>query len=227
MGTEVRAMDRLTVYLLRHGEPRFPDERRYVYGHTDWPLSEDGIRQARLAAEALSAVKFGAIWSSDLARAAMTAQEAAARQSAPPEIVYDEAFREMSLGDWEGMLYDDVRSDLEKMIMQRSIDASAASAPGGETFADVQARSFPAFMRAVDACAGVSDMLLAAHGGTLWTIVSKLFDLPLGDMNRFGLDFCAIHVVQLDRRSGAWKLIRYNWSPSLTGWLDYPTERRG
>ena len=37
-----------TIYLIRHGKPEFPDERKYCIGRTDLPLSEEGRTQIHL-----------------------------------------------------------------------------------------------------------------------------------------------------------------------------------
>lgn len=40
-----------TIYLIRHGKPEFPDERKYCIGRTDLPLSEEGRTQIRALGE--------------------------------------------------------------------------------------------------------------------------------------------------------------------------------
>lgn len=56
------------VYIVRHGET--DDNRRgIIQGHLDTPLNAAGVRQARLAADALADVPFDAAYTSDLSRA--------------------------------------------------------------------------------------------------------------------------------------------------------------
>lgn len=38
--------DSLTVYLMRHADARPDGVRRFVGGRTDWPLNDEGHRQA-------------------------------------------------------------------------------------------------------------------------------------------------------------------------------------
>ncbi len=73
---------------------------KHVYaGHSNFPLSERGFKQAELAAEALRDVKIDAIYSSDLDRAYSTAEPHAKMRGL--EIVKSEQLREIYLGDWE------------------------------------------------------------------------------------------------------------------------------
>lgn len=62
-----------TIYLVRHGESE-ANVNKIVQGHTDSPLTERGVKQAKEVAETFKDVKFDAIYSSDLDRAKRTAQ---------------------------------------------------------------------------------------------------------------------------------------------------------
>ncbi len=60
------------LFLVRHGQTEWNDLRK-IQGHSDIPLSEVGIIQAQEVAQQLASHKFDAIISSDLQRAAQTA----------------------------------------------------------------------------------------------------------------------------------------------------------
>ena len=59
--------------IVRHGETAWNAEGR-IQGHSDTPLSEHGIRQARAAASRLADPVIDAAYSSDLVRASETAR---------------------------------------------------------------------------------------------------------------------------------------------------------
>ena len=61
-------MSQTTFLLVRHGEADWNAERR-VQGHSDRPLTQSGIAQARALAEQLANEPIDAVYSSDLARA--------------------------------------------------------------------------------------------------------------------------------------------------------------
>ncbi len=66
-------MDKLILYLLRHGESQANVDRIFASKKIDPPLTERGIRQAIKQAEALKEMKFSSIYASPLLRAQHTA----------------------------------------------------------------------------------------------------------------------------------------------------------
>jgi broad specificity phosphatase PhoE len=162
------------------------------------------------------------IISSDLARAVRTAEIIAGAQSAARPVERDPALREIHMGEWEGRTKDDIEGEYADVFRMRGEDFANIAPPGGESFAQLQIRALDALERIVAESRGAARILLAAHGGLFWSMVSGLFRIPLGDMMRFGLDYCALHLVEFNRTTTSYKLIRYNWSPDLTDYMDYP-----
>ena len=211
--------------MLRHGKPAFPDDRSYIYGQTDYPLSDAGKAQAETAGRALADVRFGRVIASDLVRAVSTAEIVFACQSEKLcEIELDPALREINMGEWDGLLKEDIKENYTDIFRMRGEDIVNVAAPGGETLLGLQARAVYALERILESSRGVDNILLVAHGGLFWCMVSKLFDIPLADMFRFGLDFCSLHLVGYSPEStqpwGKFRLLRYNWSSDLTNCTD-------
>lgn len=220
MDKSSRQSDKLLIFLLRHGKPAFPDARSYIYGQTDYPLSDAGAWQAKKIGAALVRVRMDRIVSSDLARAAQTADIVAEMQEGGPLAVErDRSLREIDMGDWEGLTKDDISAGYVDLFRVRGADLANVSAPGGETFVQLRERALSALDAIVTGSGGMKRILLVAHGGFFWSIVSGLFDIPLGDMLRFGLDYCALHLIEY---TGSFKLVRYNWSPDLADYMDFP-----
>jgi broad specificity phosphatase PhoE len=217
-----RKKDRLLIFLLRHGRPDFPDSRSYIYGHTDYDLSDTGVRQAQKIAASLSGITMDRIISSDLARAVRTAEIVAGAQNAAKQVERDPALREIHMGEWDGRTKDDIEGECADVFRVRGEDFANTAPPGGESFARLQVRALGALDRIVSESGGADRLLLVAHGGLFWSMISGLFRIPLGDMMRFGLDYCALHLMEFDRAAASYKLIRYNWSPDLTDYMDYP-----
>ena len=81
--------DELRVFMLRHGEPKFPDGRSYLYGRTDYPLSDAGVVQAERMGAAMASIRMDRIVASDLVRAVRTAEIVASHQRFPVGVELD------------------------------------------------------------------------------------------------------------------------------------------
>lgn len=220
------ALDKQLIFMLRHGKPDFPDERSYIYGHTDYPLAKDGIRQARRIGRALSKIKMHSIISSDLSRAAETADIVAGLQAEKAsEIRRDTALREINMGQWDGVAKESIKLNFAELFASRAFDLANIAPPGGETFTDLQKRGVEAFYSILGEYEASQNILLVAHGGIFWTILCKLFDLSLSDRFHFCHDYCALHLIEYRRNpkapnAGNFRLIRYNWAPDLENYMD-------
>lgn len=215
---------RLQIYMLRHGKPQFPDERSYVYGWTDYPLSALGREQAKRIGDVLSSIRFDRIISSDLSRAAETADIVAASQRPPlREVERDPGLREINMGEWDGKAVAEIKENYVDIFRERGLDLANVAAPGGETFVRLRERGLKAFERITLASEGLSRILLVAHGACMWSIISGIFGMDLGDIFRFGLDHCAVHLLEyrpFPAQWGNYRLIRYNWRPDLAAYSD-------
>jgi broad specificity phosphatase PhoE len=212
------------IFLVRHGKPEFPDDRSYIYGQTDFPLSKAGRKQAKKLGKALSSIPMQRIISSDLARAMLTADIVAKFQDKELcRVERDPSLREINMGEWDGVAKEDVEEGFTDIFRMRGEDIVRVSAPGGENFLDLQERGSAAFERITESSEGLENILIVAHGGIIWSIVSKFFDIPLGDLFRFGLDHCGLHLIEhcgkTKREWGKYRLIRYNWSPELANYM--------
>lgn len=98
-------MTSTALLLIRHGETAWNAEHR-IQGHLDIPLSATGIRQAASLGERLAAEAITAIYSSELARAWLTAVPFAARLGLG--INPDSRLRERSFGVFEGLTADEI-----------------------------------------------------------------------------------------------------------------------
>ncbi len=88
-----------TLYIARHGETEW-NVKGLVQGHTDSPLTMEGLNQANNLAKELKHIKFDAVFSSDLLRAKKTAEIVALEHELTVQTA--EALRERSFGKHEG-----------------------------------------------------------------------------------------------------------------------------
>lgn len=95
------------ICLVRHGVTDWNRERR-IQGQLDVPLNAEGLRQARCTASRLAAERWDALYSSDLRRAAQTAECIASATGLP--LILESGLRERRFGPAiEGLTYGEAR----------------------------------------------------------------------------------------------------------------------
>lgn len=99
------------LYLVRHGQSAGNAEGRFG-GHGPTPLSRLGIRQAEKTARILAKEGITAIYSSDLHRAAQTAEPLAKLLGLT--VIQTPAFRERHVGVLEGLTFDESKAEFPK-----------------------------------------------------------------------------------------------------------------
>lgn len=123
--------------LIRHGETLWNTERR-MQGQLDSPLTERGLWQARQLGLRLQKQVFTALYSSDLPRAARTAEQIAAVTG--HDIRKDQRLRERHFGVFEGMTQKEMQA-CEPEAYERFMSRDPQYAvPGGESPAAFFAR---------------------------------------------------------------------------------------
>lgn len=191
-----------TIYLLRHGALAGDNRERFI-GQTDLPLAADGIRQAEAMAGALRDKGIAELHCSDLARSRQTAgiigNAIAASPSAHPEL------REVSLGDWEGLLRREVAERWADEFAARGRDMDTYRPPGGESFADCLARAWPVWKTITQTDAAA--IAVVAHAGVNRLLLCRLLGMPVQNMFRLGQDYGCVNILELDRRNVRLRLL--------------------
>jgi probable phosphoglycerate mutase len=111
-------------------------------GQLDLPLSREGRHQARQWARYFSGMALDEIYSSDLGRSVQTARVIAAGQGREVQVL--PALREIDLGAWDGLGFDELRAKAPAAFRRRGGDIAGFRPPGGESFRDVWQRVRPA-----------------------------------------------------------------------------------
>jgi broad specificity phosphatase PhoE len=137
--------------LVRHGETEWNRQLRWQ-GHADPPLNETGRAQARELAQALAHDRIDAVYSSDLRRAAETAEAIAVPRGLP--VYLDPGLREIDVGGREGL----TREEVEARFPDGRWD--------GESHAAHAERVLAALTR-IAARYPNGRVLVVGHGGTL------------------------------------------------------------
>ena len=160
------------IYLFRHGETVWNAEKR-AQGYLDSPLTETGRAQARAMGRTLA---------QELARAGYTpghvvvrasplgrVRETLALAAEEAGLVHDDAchdhrLREMSWGDWDGLIGPEIEARWPGALAARPLDHWNYSPPNGESYIAVAERARLA-LDDILALAADRPVAVFAHGG--------------------------------------------------------------
>ena len=165
-----------TIYYIRHGETEWNALGR-LQGTQDVPLNARGVKQAvdagailaDLLARDMRDMSSVAFVSSPLGRARTTMELVRGALRLPVDgYAMDDRLREIGYGQWEGLTLEQSEARDPDLFARRLSDKWTVAAPGGESYAEVQAR-------VADWYAQVNgDTVAVAHGGTARTLMVAL-----------------------------------------------------
>ena len=181
--------------LVRHGLTLWNHHFRYQ-GQTDIPLTEEGVKQAEKAAARLAGEQVGAVYASDLGRAAQTARIIAQRHNRSVFLL--PGLREVNFGLWEGKTYQEVREAYADSFNSWFDTPADILIPGGETFHQVKERACQAILEVVRKHEGET-VIAVSHGGTIRTIICAVLGLDLNRLWCIKQDNTAINVLEFHK----------------------------
>ncbi|MDA7946535.1 MAG: 2,3-bisphosphoglycerate-dependent phosphoglycerate mutase [Hyphomicrobiaceae bacterium] len=182
-------MDNVLV-LVRHGQSVWNAKNLFT-GWKDVDLTDAGIEEARRAGTALKAqgIAFDIAYTSALIRAQRTLDlilEELGQSGL--ETIRDQALNERDYGDLVGLNKEEMARKVgaeQVHIWRRSFDVAP---PGGESLKDTAERTLPYFEDKImpDVLAG-KNVIVAAHGNSLRSIVMKLDNLSQDEVTQLNL----------------------------------------
>jgi len=200
------------IYVTRHGFSAH-NQREDVYMGR-WPesrLTDQGRREAKLLGERLSGAGIQHIIHSSLPRTAETAEIIAAH-TGTIDLQPEDAFWELSKGDWEGVMTKPMPPDVRQ---QEAADPFGFRyGNGGESYREVVARIAPAFDRWVENFSG-ERILFVLHGDVIRAVFFHLIHFPEAKISDFQTDPCSIS--EFTHQDGRYKTIRLNDVAHLEG----------
>jgi alpha-ribazole phosphatase len=182
---------RTRIYLIRHGEVEGAASPRYN-GQGDVALSQHGREQYQTMAQRLAGEKITACYASDLTRCAWGAGIIAPRFGVEPHLT--SALRELNIGDWEGMTWQELMTRYPAEWQARLDDIVNFRVPNGENLLDVQARVMPKIRRIVAAHPG-EELLVVGHGGVNRVILLDALGAPLSALFNMEQNYCCLNII--------------------------------
>lgn len=208
---------RITIDLLRHGEPEGGEVLR---GRIDHCLTGPGWQQMRSAIARASAnttadsnsnvssntdvstntndrnnlAGWTQIISSPLQRCRAFAETVAQERGLPLKV--ETCWQEIDYGDWDGMPLPDWREQAAPMFQEFRQDMARLVPPNGEDFISFKDRVLAAWQQ-LSVLPDGSHVLLITHGGVLRVILPTVLGMPLNRSQPLHIPFASLSRVSL------------------------------
>ena len=201
----------MNLVLVRHGETEWNKLGKFQ-GHCDIDLNSRGMAQARETARAVLAWKHSVVYSSPLNRTMQVAQEISHLGGKP--VVGVAGFRELSLGDLEGVTGEEMRLSWPEVYSTWNDDPSAVTMPNGESLRDLQDRAWNSLVELEQAHPQDDALIIVSHNFAIRTMVGKVLGMFLSNFHRMSLSLSSISVIESDQRGH--RLLCYNSTSHLS-----------
>ncbi|WP_354635177.1 histidine phosphatase family protein [Planktothricoides raciborskii] len=194
----------MKMIIVRHGEAEWNLQDRAM-GQLDSPLTPKGIRQAYALGDRLRRLSFTTLYSSDLGRAAETANIIAS--ICDKKVIFNSELREWNFGIFQGLTLPEMhekfpqeRQDYERNVFEYLI-------PEGESLRQLRQRSFRV-LTAIAQRHSDETVVVVTHGGILMCFFEEVLGIihkkPL-PFQQDNANFCAFEYV-----NGGWSLMVWN-----------------
>ena len=205
----------MRLILVRHGETHWNEKRLVQGGDADIELNDTGLAQARKVGAFLAAEPITAVLSSPLQRASVTAGMIASRHGLPVEV--DERLRELRVGDLDGLSIAALSTTFSQFLLQRWQQVGAGRVPDGETFSELQDRTWKVVQdvleRARPVCANPGSnteptMVIVSHFFVTLAIIIRALELPTDSFTRFTVGLAGVSILEF--RDSLTRLVTFN-----------------
>ncbi len=201
------------IYFTRHGETVWNRQFRFQ-GHKDSELTDKGVLAAELLADRIEEIELDYIISSPLMRAYSTAEIVRGKKDV--EIIKHNGLKEINLGVFEGMSYEDIKKEHPKLLDLIESDPINNRYPNGENLREFYNRVVDAFKEIIENYRNKTT-LIVAHGGTIKCIEAYIRKFKLNsDWIGNVVKNCSLSYIEVDEHNEI-KEIFYNDTKHLEG----------
>ena len=196
------------IYLVRHGETVLTPQRKFSgTGALDPELMQDGLDQAELVAKECAKLGAEILIASPLNRTRQTAE--AISRTTGLEIIFDEAWYELSFGSWDGKAIEEVREE-EPDNYQAWINSSSYAPPGGgESYDQASVRIEEALEKLVAEYPG-KKIIVVTHNGVVKTAAKIAVGGPNDAVFHMDATPCSISSISIWPSDGLRALRSFN-----------------
>ena len=193
----------MIIHLIRHGQTDWNLEGK-LQGTQDIPLNTRGHSEAKKLGMRLKAWPVNKVIVSPLLRARQTAD------ASFNDYTIIEGFREIELGEWEGMTKATLWHHRPDLADNAPFDTVETAAKNGESWRDLLARASETFKQVIDTSAPTDTIVIVTHGGVIKTLVADLLAMPLKRRAQLSIDNTSITTLEIGDGEALIKLLRYN-----------------
>ena len=180
------------ILLIRHGETEWNRLRRFQ-GHSDLPLNNKGISQARALAQALKNETIDAMYSSPLKRSVETARLIGEFHPSTT-LIKESDLKEMNLGDFEGIEAQQWAEHHKEFRKAWNENPADLTMPGGESLREVQLRASDSLERISESHEPDSTLLICSHNFVIVSLLCFISKTPLNQFRKLQQDTAALNV---------------------------------
>ena len=206
--------DPTRLFLIRHALVE-PSARAVLYGSMDVALCDLALRQEaalyRWLAFRLPQPARWVVSSLSRTRATAAAIFAAGYPEAP--LAEEPDLAEQHLGEWQGVPHEALTERLRHPPHPFWPHGAEEKPPGGESFAELQARVAPVLERLVERHAG-GDVVVVAHGGSIRAALAHALGLTAHQALVFSVK--NLGLTRLEKHGADWRVAGVNeepWTP--------------
>ena len=171
------------IIFLRHAKTEMNEKCRFC-GIIDTGITEEGRRQAEKMQETFKEYHFDAMYCSPLKRTKQTLEAIFPKR----KFIEEDGFREISLGDWEGLKKENVNQKLRKAFQQGEY-----APPHGEKHEDIEARVKEAIERIFATYPDNSLILVCTSNGIMRTI-KRMYHIKTENIMLKNLEYFTLEI---------------------------------
>jgi broad specificity phosphatase PhoE len=185
----------MEIHLIRHGETNWNKERR-AQGQSESHLTDLGIQQAKELGQRIGQLEFDKIYCSSSLRTRQTAEHAFSESTT--EINYLDSLREIFLGPWEGVLYDEIAIREPGSYKHFWQEPHLFDVQGAESFFELQTRAVATVNTIVQNC-HQQKVALVSHGALIKTLICHFQNRPISELwEPPKMHNCAHSIIKVD-----------------------------
>ncbi len=169
-----------TIYLVRHAEAE-GNLYRLAQGQFDGLVTKRGYDQIRALRRRFEGIHIDAVYSSDLFRARTTARAVSEPRNLP--VILREELRELALGWWEGLTWQEIGQRDGEQLRCFHTDLSHFRVEGSESGGEARDRMM-AELRRIGAAHEGQTVAVFSHGAAIRMVIGTLRGLELSEMDQ-------------------------------------------